>query len=135
MTLHTCSSESSSFGISSFMRHLLYCLLAFVQLHLNRWVLTHPNVRGLEFPFNHMFGKQDHSLPEGRAGSLCSHVYIHTYTHTFLFTYITCIYIYIYIQILIYKHIYLYIHTYIYIHMSIDMYLYTHIYVYIHIYL
>ena len=73
----------------------LYCLLAFVQLHLNRWVLTHPNVRGLEFPFNHMFGKQDHSLPEGRAGSLCSHVYIHTYILFYLHT----LHVYIYIQI------------------------------------
>ena len=131
MTLHTCSSESSSFGISSFMRRVLYCLLAFVQLHLNRWVLTHPNVRGLEFPFNHMFGKQDHSLPEGRAGSLCSHVYIHTYILFYLHT------LHVYIYIYKYKCLSTYISTYIhiYIHMSIDMYLYTHIYVYIHTYL
>ena len=71
ITLHTCSSESSSFGSSSSMRHVLYCLLAFVQLHLDRWVLTHPNVRGVEFPFNHMFGKQEHNVPKGRAGWVC----------------------------------------------------------------
>ena len=135
MTLHTCSSESSSFGISSFMRHVLYCLLAFVQLDLNRWVLTHPNVRGLEFPYNHMFGKQDHSLPEGRAGSLCSHVYIHTYIHTYILFYLHTLHVCIYIYK--YKCLSTYISTYIhiYIHMSIDMYLYTHIYVYIHTYL
>jgi hypothetical protein len=57
--------------------------------------LTLINVRGLEFPFNHMFGKQDHSLPEGRAGSLCSHVYIHTYILFYLHT----LHVYIYIQI------------------------------------
>ena len=113
MTLHTCRSESSSFGISSFMRHVLYCLLAFVQLHLNHWVLTHPNVRGLEFPFNHMFGKQDHSLPEGRAGSLCSHVYIHTYILFCLHT--LHVYIYIYKYKFINTYMSIYIHIYIYI--------------------
>ena len=77
------------------MRHVLYCLMAFVQLHLDRWVLTHPNVRGTEFPFNHMFGKQDHSVPKGRAGSLCSHVYIYIYIHTYIYIYILSIYIHI----------------------------------------
>ena len=135
MTLHTCRSESSSFGISSFMRHVLYCLLAFVQLHLNHWVLTHPNVRGLEFPFNHMFGKQDHSLPEGRAGSLCSHVYIHTYIlfclHTlhvyiykykFINTYMS-IYIHMYIYTYVYRHVSIYTHLCVYTHLSIDIYI------------
>ena len=73
------------------MRHVLYCLMAFVQLHLDRWMLTHPNVRGMEFPFNHMFGKQDHSVPKGRAGSLCSHVYIYIY-NIYIYIYILSIY-------------------------------------------
>jgi hypothetical protein len=74
-------------------------------------MLTHPNVRGMEFPFNHMFGKQDHSVPKGRAGSLCSHVYIYIHIHI------------IYLHTHKYIHTYIhYIHTYIqaYIHLEID---------------
>ena len=104
ITLHMCSSEPNSFRLSFFMRHVFYCLLAFVQLHLNRWVLTHPNVRGLEFPFNHMFGKQDRSVPEGRAGSLCSHVYVYKYIHMYIL-YISICVLPFYLLIYIYIHI------------------------------